>query len=408
MAKFQFPKDFYWGAATAAYQVEGGIYNTDWAQAAEEGRVPTAGLSSDHYHRYEEDFDILKGLGHNAHRLGIEWARIEPQEGQFDLEAIEHYRQVLKALRLRDVEPFVTLWHFTLPSWFADSGGFLRADAPEVFARYCAFVVEELGDLCTHYATLNEPMVVASQGYLIGQFPPFKRVPFVGHLSLQDRGKSRRTDVSIRNVIEYYRLENALAQAHVVAYNAIKKVKPKVEVGLVKHTVVFHSVDNPVYKPLVAIMNWYWTYRFMNKVVKKCDSIGLNYYQHRKFGERKEYSLTDMGWQIYPEGIEQALKILWKYRKPIYISEAGCADAKDAFRADYITRQIQGVARAMKAGVLVKGHMYWSLLDNYEWALGYEKRFGLVEINYETLERRVRDSALVYKRIIEENAIELD
>jgi len=167
-----FPEGFYWGAATASYQVEGFNENNDWAKAAKEGRVPPAGRLADHYHRYEEDFDIAKDLGHNAHRFSIEWGRIEPQEGVFDQEEIEHYRKVLKALHKRKITPFVTLWHFTLPLWFSESGGFERKDAPEVFARYCAFVAKELGDQCDHFSTMNEPNVFGSNGYLRGSWPP--------------------------------------------------------------------------------------------------------------------------------------------------------------------------------------------------------------------------------------------
>ena len=145
---------------------------------------------------------------------------------------------------------------------------------------------------------------------------------------------------------------------------------------------------------------------FMNRVYKKCDSIGLNYYRHTKFGDKRVYEKTDMGWDIYPEGIEYALVYLSRYELPIVVSEAGIADARDVHRAEYITEQVKGVWRALQKGVDVRGHMYWSLLDNYELALGYEKRFGLVEIDYETLERKIRPSALVYKKICEENTVE--
>ena len=170
-----FPKNFYWGAATASYQVEGGILNTDWAKAASEGRVPPCDRACDHYHRFESDFDIAKSLGHNGHRFSVEWARIEPEKGKFNQEEIEHYRQVLLALKERGITPFITIWHFTLPLWFSESGGFERKDAPEVFARYAAYVVSQLSDLCQFYSTMNEPNVVGSNGWLRGSWPPFKR-----------------------------------------------------------------------------------------------------------------------------------------------------------------------------------------------------------------------------------------
>ena len=143
----------------------------------------------------------------------------------------------------------------------------------------------------------------------------------------------------------------------------------------------------------------------MRRVYKKCDSIGLNYYFHKKFGDKHVYQKTDMDWDIYPEGIYGALKMLWRYKKPLFVSEAGIADEADKYRASYITKQVEATWQAVQDGIDVRGHMYWSLLDNYEWALGFEKRFGLVEINYETLERKIRPSAYVYKEICENNGL---
>src|SRR3990167_1120515 len=178
----EFPEGFYWGAATASYQVEGGIENCDWAQAAREGKVPPCGRAADHYHRYEADFDIAESLGHNCHRISVEWARIEPEEGKFDEKEIEHYLAVIAALRARHIKPFVTLWHFTLPLWFSESGGWERKDAPEIFARYCGYVARKLGNDCRHFATINEPNVFVSQGWLAGDWPPFVKWSGLGFL----------------------------------------------------------------------------------------------------------------------------------------------------------------------------------------------------------------------------------
>ncbi len=383
MAGSQFPKGFFWGAATASYQVEGGIENCDWAEAAREGKVPPCDLACDHYHRYEEDFDLAASLGHNCHRLSIEWARIEPREGEFDSREIEHYRKVLHALRKRGIEPFVTLWHFTLPLWFAHKGGFENPEAPQLFARYCARVVDSLDGLCTHFATINEPIVYASNGYIRGTWAPFKKS-------------------AIRS---YFKVRKHLAQAHNAAFEAIKKVKPDVDVGIVTHVILFHSNSNPFNRLLAAGMNWHWTHAFMKSVSAQCDSIGLNYYIHKKFGDSKTYMKTDMGWDSYPEGIYDALIMLKRYGKSVYIAEAGIADASDRMRAEYIRTLVRSVHRAKETGMTIHGFMYWSLLDNYEWSHGFEKRFGLIEVNYETLERSARPSAYVYKAIIERNCL---
>jgi beta-glucosidase len=408
MNKKEFPDGFYWGAATASYQVEGGIENTDWAEAARAGRVPPCDLACDHYNRFEADFDIAKDLGHTAHRFSIEWARVETADGQFDKSAIEHYRQVLLALKARNIKPFITIWHFTLPLWFSQSGGFERKDAPVIFARYAAFLVSELGDLCDHFSTMNEPAVFASNGWLRGSWPPFKRFSLTDAVSITNSGRSYEAKASkgLRPAILYFRVMKNLADAHNLAYQEIKKLSPNTEVSLVKHTIVFDANWNPLNKIKAAVANYFWTTKFMNRTYKYCDSIGLNYYFYTQFGDKRIWKKTDMDWNFAPEKIYMALMMLNKYKKPLFVSEAGLADHDDSDRAEYIKRQVAGTWQAIQDGADVRGHMYWSLLDNYEWALGFEKRFGLVEIDYATLERKIRPSAYVYKEICKLNSVE--
>lgn len=403
----QFPDGFYWGAATASFQVEGGIENTDWAKAAREGKVPPCGAACDHYHRFNEDFDIAKSLGHNAHRFSVEWARIEPEEGKFDKSEIEHYREVLRSLRARNITPFVTLWHFTLPLWFSESGGFERKDSPEIFARYCAFVVAELGDLCEHFSTINEPSVYGSNGWLRGSWPPFKRFALTDLVSITNSGKSFEAKPSkgLTPLFLWMRVMKNLARAHNAAYKEIKKLPHQTNINFVHHVIVFASNRNPFNKIKAAIANYSWTRIFMNRTKDHYDSIGLNYYFYTKFGDTRQWRKTDMDWNFAPEHIYDALMMLKRYHKPIYICEAGLADQTDATRAEYIFRQVEATWRAIKDGADIHAHVYWSLMDNYEWALGYEKRFGLVEVNYQTLERTIRPSAYVYKQICEANAV---
>lgn len=406
MSEKKFPDGFYWGAGTSAFQVEGGIQNMDWEEAASKGLVPKLGRSADHYNRYEADFDLVMSLGHNAHRISIEWARIEPEEGKFSMEAIGHYKEVLRALRERNIEPFVTLWHFSVPLWFSHSGGFERKDSPEIFARYCAYVVEQLNDLCHYFSTINEPNVYASHGWLYGAWPPFRRGRLLWLKFGKEDGTWRSAQItSHANIFRYLKVVNNLARAHNLAYDKIKAVAPAVDVSIVKHIRVFQANGNPLNKLLAVVARYVQSGYFMNKVIAKCDSVGLNYYRHTMFGDTKTYQLTDMGWKVYPEGIKLALKYLWKYGKPIYISEAGLADAKDTLRAEYIKRQVAATWQAIQDGVDVRAHLYWSFLDNYELALGYEKRFGLVEVDYDTQERKIRPSAYVYKEIILNNGI---
>lgn len=407
MSDKKFPEGFYWGAATASYQVEGGIENTDWAKAAREGRVPSCGRACDHYHRFESDFDLAKQLGHNAHRLSVEWARIEPEEGKFDESAIEHYREVLKALHARNITPFITIWHFTLPLWFSETGGFERKDSPDIFARYSAYVVEKLGDLCSNFSTINEPSVYASNGWLRGSWPPFKRFALTDMVAITNSGRTfeSKADKGLKPVLLYLRVMKNLALAHNAAYMSIKAVRPETSINFVHHVIVFDANWNPFNKLKAYVANRLWTHKFMRRTEGHYDSIGLNYYFYTQFGDRRQWRKTDMDWNFAPERIYDALMMLKRYRKPVFVSEAGIADADDDSRAEYISKQVDATSIAMADGVDVRGHMYWSLLDNYEWALGFEKRFGLIEIDYDTLERKIRPSAYVYKKIIEANGL---
>tara|TARA_B100000745_G_scaffold64494_3_gene38062 strand:+ start:78 stop:1292 length:1215 start_codon:yes stop_codon:yes gene_type:complete len=402
----KFPEGFYWGAATSGYQVEGWGENTDWATAARTGKVPPAGRLCDHYHLFENDFALAKELGHNAHRFGVEWARIEPSPGEFDYAEIEHYRQVLKSLHKNGMEPFITLWHFTLPAWFAESGGFERDDAHILFARYAKFVIEELGDLCTHFATINEPNVWAAHGYLFGAWPPFKRASLLWKKLGKDDGSTHRVGAvpGFVNFLRYRQVEKKLILAHQEAYKAIKLVAPDVQVSLVKHIHVFRSNWNPLNWLRARVMNYLQSGRFLNAVRDYMDEYSVNYYRHTKYGDKNKYPKSDMGWDMYPEGIYYALLSLKKYSKPVYVSEAGVADEADAFRSEYIKKQVEATAKAIEEGVDVRGHMYWSLLDNYEWALGIDKKFGLIAIDYGTLARTPRPSAYVYQKLIEANS----
>jgi len=377
-----FPKGFLWGSATASYQVEGGILNTDWARAAENGHVPACGQATDHYNRFEADFDIAQSLGHNAHRFSIEWARIEPQEGVFDEKEIEHYRAVLRSLKRKGIEPFVTLWHFTVPIWFEKKGGFMNPKAHRAFARYCSFVVERLGTEARFWMTMNEPLVWASGGYLRGKWPPF-----------------------ISSNPRFLMVLRSLVKAHREAYVSMKTVNSKIEIGIAKHNIYFSSDKKPWNILLAKLGTWFWNKRFLNKIKKHQDFIGLNYYFYKKFGKKEVLPKSDMGWDIFPEGLYHCLKQLQVYKKPIYVTENGLADRQDRQRAQFITSSLGNVLRAIKDGVSVKGYFYWSLLDNYEWSYGFSERFGLVEVDYDTFVRTVRPSALIYKRIIEENTL---
>ncbi len=421
--KFQFPQGFLWGAATSAHQVEGSNHN-DWsewelenaerlAREAEKrfGRLPVwnqikseagnpknyiSGIACDHYHRFREDFDIAKSLGHNAHRFSIEWSRIEPEEGKFDEKAIEHYREVIKALRERGMEPFVTLWHYTLPIWFADRGGWLRSDAPECFARYVQRVVSAYQGDVKFWITENEPETFARHGYLVGDRPPEKK-----------------------NIISAYRVIKNLLQAHKAAYRTIKSISPESQVGFAETVVYFEPYKGSLINKLVMWpIKWWRNNPLLGDFIRNSDFIGLEYYFHSRirfnpfisrwgiqYNENK--AVSDLDWEIYPDGLYSVLRDLNSYHKPIYVVENGLANANDARRARFIADHLNSVARAINLGVDVRGYFHWSLIDNFEWNLGFWPRFGLIEVNYGTLERKIRLSALEYKKIIAMNSIEI-
>lgn len=384
----KFPDGFLWGAATASYQVEGGITNCDWAVAAQSGRVVPAGSSIDHYNRYEEDFDLAASLGHSCHRISIEWSRIEPEEGKFDMKEIEHYQKVLKALSDRNIVPFVTLWHFTLPQWFVERGGFLKKENITFFVRYCEFVIGHLKRHCKNFATINEPMVYSSMGYLWGQWPPF----------------------DIFKVDQFLKVVQNLIRAHKLVYEDIKaKHEKELCISIVKNNMYMHVSRNSRWNPLHYVVkmaaHYFWNEYFLRRIVHHMDAIDINYYFHTEYGQKAKYIKSDMNWDLYPEGLYHVLKNVKKFKKNIRVTEAGLADEHDIYREKYIKDLVVATHRAIQDGVPVKGFMYWSLLDNYEWSHGFTKKFGLIAVDQNTKKRTIRQSAFAYKKICESNAV---
>jgi len=393
----KFPKNFYWGTATSAYQVEGGIKN-DWSIS---GPKYDAGKCCDHYNRFEEDFDLAQLMHNNAHRLSIEWARIEPEQGKFDQKEIEHYRKVILALRERGLEPFATLYHWTLPVWFAKKGGWLNPKAPEYFAKFVEKIVSEYKDLVKFWITLNEPEIYSGNSYLMGIWPPFKK-----------------------NLFVLWKVYRSLAKAHKLAYKSIKIISPILQVGAIKDNVYSEPYGkNPINHIIAGLLDYFRNDLFLRMIKNYQDFIGLNYYFHDRIKfeflkpreifkplnlrKNENRETTDMGYEIYPEGIYHVLKDLKKYNKPIYITENGLADAKDEKRAKFIIDHLKWVYKAIEDGVDVRGYFHWSLLDNFEWDKGFEPRFGLIEINYNNLQRIPRPSSKVYTEICKNNGINI-
>ncbi len=394
--KIKFPADFLIGAASAAHQVEGNNRNSDWWHWEQQGKLPKSGDAADHYNRYDEDFQLAQDMGLNAVRISIEWARIEPVEGRWDAVAIEHYKKVLKSMKDHGLKRVVTLWHWTMPMWLAEKGGFETKQGAEAFARYAWFVAQNLGQEVDFWITLNEPENYTASSYLHASHPPFKQSRILSH-----------------------RVLGNLIAAHKCAYQAIKEALGDVPISIAK--------NNNYYVPYrkYNLLDWLTArfadqvanHYFLEKIKDHLDFIGLNYYFYHSMKFKWPWGYTemsqnntrqlavpdstrsDMGWLLYPEGIYHMLLDLKRYGKPIYITEIGLADAADTRRLQYIRETLRWVKKAMNEGVDVKGYLYWALTDNYEWQHGFWPRFGLIEIDYATQKRTVRPSAKIFKEI---------
>jgi beta-glucosidase len=419
---FTFPPGFRFGTATSATQVEGGCLGTDWAQFARQpGRVhggDTPDVACDAWNRWPEDVALQKGLGLNAYRLSVEWARVEPRPGVFDPSALDRYRATLGALIDAGIEPMVTLHHFALPLWQAARGGFLDRGLPQALERYTRKVVAALGDLCRRWVTVNEPSVAATFGHLFGAWPP-------GGRSL---GMALRA-------------QHNLLAAHVAMYRAIKEAQGGAsEVGVAHHLRVFAPAraGRRADRAGASFLRWAFNDAFARALCEGThygpfgmgladeargthDFFGLNYYTRDlvRFDPRRPADVflprevapgaevNDLGWEVYPEGLGQLLRA-WSRRAdvPVVVTENGIADAADRQRPGFLVRHLAEVARAIADGVDVRGYYHWSLLDNFEWADGYAARFGLVAVDFATQARTPRPSASLYARIAASRAID--
>ena len=408
MTKISFPKDFLWGAATSSHQVEGNNSGSDWWrwEQAGGGREPS-GQACRHYELFEQDFDIAKKLNHNCHRFSLEWSRIQPEESRFSDEALAHYAAVIRALKERGIEPIVTLYHFTSPAWFADKGGWESPGSRGYFAAYVAKVVEALGKDVTWWVTINEPLVYVYYSYARGLWPPQKKSLFA---------------VS--------RVRENMAAAHIKAYRLIhaeyaKKSYGRPKVSIAHNMISFVPCKNTLLNRFAA---WFRDSLYNREILHKLsaaralDYIGINYYTRNLIDARgctmdeimayvcrEDHDIlpkNSVGWEVYPQGIYDMLVKLKAFRLPVVILENGFCGADDRQRWEFIRDHLAQVHRAMADGVKVKGYAYWSLLDNFEWEKGFAPRFGLVDVDFSTFQRRVRESALKYAEVCRTGELE--
>ncbi len=418
---FRFPKGFLWGAATSSHQVEGRNTNNDWWTWEEAGKVAEpSGDACDHFHRYREDFDLARSLHHNAYRFSLEWSRIEPQEGVFSHEGIAHYRQKLEALRERGMEPVLTLYHYTMPRWLADKGGWENPAIEDHFERFVGRVAAEYGELVGWWITLNEPVVQAFKGWILGQWPPGRRQDFP--MAIQVVRHMLRAHVRAYHLIhEHCRDARVSVAKHALALTPcnpkrrLDRLSARVRAYLFNHLFL-----DALHSGALRVPGLLWE-RLPQK--RTLDFIGLNYYtrdfvrntglnlpgllgdictlkHHQSIGKRNH-----LGWEIYPEGLAHFLRDYSRYKLPILITENGLPVEDDEDRWTFIFLHLWQVARALDEGVDIAGYLHWSLLDNYEWADGYRARFGLIGVDYGTQARTVRESAKRMAKIIQRNAL---
>jgi beta-glucosidase len=450
-----FPKDFIWGAATSSYQIEGAanedgrgisIWDTFSKTPGKVARGESGDVANDHYHRYPEDIELMKELGLQSYRFSFAWPRMFPKgDSTREERGFDFYDRLIDKLLEANIEPLATLYHWDLPQALQDKGGWVNRDIVKHFADYSTAVVERFGDRVKKFSPINEPWVVAWLGYGIGIHAP----------GITDRRSA-------------FAAAHHTVLAHAASTNAMRAVRNDILTGPVLNQArhVADDLNDPAQAHAANIgdahQNRFWMDAFMigsypqvlldnygdelTSVIKdgdlkaatvKNDFIGINYYFDNRIGkslggkpewhsisgmfeldidETPRGALTDMGWPLTPNGLEDLL-VRWHKEygtalPDLYITENGAAyddgpDAngivKDQRRIDYLQTHLKAVSNAISQGSPVKGYYQWSLMDNFEWALGYEKRFGIVHVDFDTQKRTIKESAKWYSNVIKNN-----
>ena len=387
-----FPDGFSWGTATAAHQIEGANTNNDWwafEHTPGSGCAESSGDACDSYARWEEDADLVAGLGLDNYRFSVEWSRIEPADGEISRAALEHSRRQCIGLRERGVDPVVTFHHFTTPQWLTAQGGWENGAVVERFGRFCTVVAEALGDVVTRACTLNEPNIVATMGWHAGMFPP---------------GKS---DLELSRTVAGH-----LIEAHRLSVDVIRTAAPGVPVGL--------TLSMTDYQPTAGGEERLESIRHHAEDVfldatRGDDFLGVQVYTRMLIGPEgwagyeDGVPVLDMGYEFYPASLGNCLRRAWAYTGgalPLLVTENGIGTIDDEQRIDYVRQALAGVLDAIAEGIDVRGYTYWSLLDNFEWAFGYKPRFGIVSVDRETFARRAKPSAAWLASVAAANALD--
>lgn len=425
-----FPPGFLWGVATSSHQVEGGNFANQWWDFEQQGKLhtgDTARVALDWWRDAEGDLDLAQGLGLNTLRLSLEWSRLEPTAREWNGAAVARYRQLLEGLRRRGLRPLVTLHHFTNPLWFEARGSWLNPAAPGLFVRYVARVVNELGDLCDFWCTINEPNIYTLAGYFIGMFPPGRQGDLRGAFGVS----------------------GAMLRAHALAYREIHRLQPHATVGWSQNYNTFDPLHrlSPLDVAVTKARDW-----LLNDLVPRAilhgdvplplrlltgdvseakgtyDYVGLNTYyrDHVRFDVTKPGDFfgthevppgaprsdqPPQGWawgEVYPQGILRIAEELKGCGKPLYVTESGVADRHDRLRPWVLAKAAKAMHDAVARGIDLRGYFHWTLVDNFEWAEGFSTRFGLYALDLESRARTPRPSAGLYRQLAQQNALTRD
>lgn len=380
----KFPHGFLFGSATSAHQIEGHNSNSDWWEWEKiPGNIKdgsTAKIAADSWNKWKKDINLLKQTHQNAYRFSIEWARIEPEKGRFDQKVIKHYKEILLELQKNKIKGVVTLFHVTLPKWVAAKGGFTNFESVRHFENYVKKVAREFNGLIDYWIPTNEANIYIGAAYLLGIYSPGKRNPLLALLTWINFVRAQRS-----------------------AYKVIKKARQKNLVGVCVSPWVFKPLrpGNILDQFLVRIAQEISHSLYLRLTINSSDFIAANVYSkhYLKFGWPM---FIDAGknklsyWSVLPETNYDTILELYRWKKSIIISENGVNDPDDNFRPKFITEALKSVSKAISEKMPVKGFFHWSLLDNFEWSMGYSMKFGLF-----TIDRKSRKSAFVYKKLID-------
>ena len=423
-SNMKFSNSFYWGTATASHQVEGNCKNNNWynwENSKDGNNAPRikdnqkANLACDHWNRYKDDIKLITNLGLTHYRISLEWSKIQPDKDEYNQEAINHYVDVVDSLLEKNITPVITLHHFTNPIWFDQLGGFEKEDNIDFFVSFCEKIFPIFSDKVKIWCTINEPEVYSVMGYFAGVFPPGYKSPqltvevlknlLIAHTSVYHKLKNMPNGLDcqiglVKNIMQFdpYRKWHLLDWIVCIVTN---KIYNGIALSYLKTGTI--NINYPFFVKL---------YYSSNKAALATDFFGLNYYSHNylkfkfdkyEFFENKYMEddiMTDMPYPIYAEGFYRAIKEAEKIGKPIIITENGIADYKDNRRGLFIERYIYAMHKAIQEGTDIQGYFYWSLMDNFEWAEGYDMKFGLYEVDFKTQERTLRKGSETFINII--------